>query len=599
MSNSVSVKKQGKRKKQEGVSEAADDSLLERKNSVATMDRFSSKSIEPDYERLLSPCKTVRDPVHGDITLNHFEVAIIDTRDFQRLRSMKQLGTTYLVYPGANHTRFEHALGTLYMVQLMIDKINSNSPEVKRGGIVEKRMLLLTRACALLHDFVNVPFGHTLETEGGLFAPEWKDGSRAKILLSPERKGGVGQIIVGLVDKEFLNEITAILSATDNEELAKKEGYPIIEKLDHPYVADIVGNTVCADILDYLRRDIYYTGIQDRYDERFLTYLYIENRGKNKNRLVIRLWKKGRMRRDVLSELLKLLRLRYSMAERVYFHHTKVAASAMIIRAVDDFLGDGNSTTLLEHGDESLLALLENRTGTISQKIVEKLRRRQLYKCVYECPYIERKAEEAESEHVHKNAQRYRDEQIRRTTEEQIEAQNLLNPGSVIIYDPDPDMQLKEADVRVLWQDEETVFKLSDKALPEPSTKNQVEEIKALHRHLWKLRVFLDPRLAVDKDGKWTGLARNVAYDCEQIFKVTNGIPDLRPTPEERDFRERAIERLGDMLARHPEKKQLTHPEKKSLLQRAEREFKPQEVRLTPMKLMQWLIELRNESKSD
>jgi len=569
------------------------------KSDVTRIDQFAPKSTGPDYDKLLSQCATVRDPVHGDIVLNDLEVAIIDTPDFQRLREMKQLGTTHLVYPGANHTRFEHSLGTLSMAQLMMDKINSNPREIRRTTIVDKRTVLLTRACALLHDFVNVPFGHTLEVEGALFDPDWRDKSRATILLSPTRKGGVGEIIVSLVGEDFLNDIIEILSATDDEELAGK-GYPLIANIKYPYIADIVGNTVCADLLDYLRRDIYYTGIRDAYDERFLTYLFIENKGEYKGRLAIALWKKGRMRRDVLSELLKLLRLRYSMAERVYFHRTKIAASAMLIRAVDDFLGDGNSTVLLEHGDQSLFSAMESRKGTVSQRIVEKLRRRKLYECVYECPYIERKAEQTESECVHKNATAYRDKRTRRDTEERIEIQNLLDPGSIIIYDPDPRMQLKEADVRVRWQDEQEIFKLSDENFPEPVTRNQVEEIKTLHRNLWKLRVFLDHDIAIDNEGNWTSLAKDVAYDCWQIFEVTNGIQELRPTSQQLDYRQRAIERLGDWLAEHPEEKQLTHPEKKLLLQRAAREVgmsrKPE--KLTPEKTRQWLREIREESKS-
>jgi len=70
---------------------------------------------------LLSPHKTIRDAIHGDIMITRLETAIIDTKEFQRLRKIRQLGPTHLIYPSANHTRFEHSLGTLYMSQYLFE----------------------------------------------------------------------------------------------------------------------------------------------------------------------------------------------------------------------------------------------------------------------------------------------------------------------------------------------------------------------------------------------------------------------------------------------------------------------------------------------
>ena len=60
----------------------------------------------------------LRDPVHDDIYLTHEELAVLDTPEMQRLRGVKQLGTAYLVYPGAVHTRFDHSIGTLFVARL-------------------------------------------------------------------------------------------------------------------------------------------------------------------------------------------------------------------------------------------------------------------------------------------------------------------------------------------------------------------------------------------------------------------------------------------------------------------------------------------------
>ena len=65
----------------------------------------------------------LRDPVHGDVYLTHEELRVLDTPEVQRLRGIKQLGTAYLVYPGAVHTRFDHSIGTVHVAQKMIEAI--------------------------------------------------------------------------------------------------------------------------------------------------------------------------------------------------------------------------------------------------------------------------------------------------------------------------------------------------------------------------------------------------------------------------------------------------------------------------------------------
>lgn len=71
----------------------------------------------------LEPGKVITDPVHGDIHLTHLEMAIVDSLPFQRLRRVRQLGTTHLVYPGATHTRFAHSIGAVKVAQDLIDII--------------------------------------------------------------------------------------------------------------------------------------------------------------------------------------------------------------------------------------------------------------------------------------------------------------------------------------------------------------------------------------------------------------------------------------------------------------------------------------------
>ena len=94
--------------------------------------------------------------------------------------------------------------------------------------------------------------------------------------------------------------------------------------------SDIVGGAISADLLDYLRRDTYFCGLSQNYDSRIFESFVIDN-----GRLVMNLEKHGILRRDALSELVNLLRIRYTLSERVYFHHTKIASGAMISKAVE------------------------------------------------------------------------------------------------------------------------------------------------------------------------------------------------------------------------------------------------------------------------
>src|SRR5258706_5522318 len=95
--------------------------------------------------------KLIRDAVHGDIEIGSLEVELIDTPEFQRLRAIRQLGTAYLVYPSAMHTRFEHSLGTLWMAHRLVQSIR----RTHSVSLDEDRLI---RVASLLHDIMHIPF---------------------------------------------------------------------------------------------------------------------------------------------------------------------------------------------------------------------------------------------------------------------------------------------------------------------------------------------------------------------------------------------------------------------------------------------------------
>src|ERR1051326_9157906 len=103
----------------------------------------------------MSKGKLIRDAVHGDIEMGALEIELIDTPEFQRLRGIRQLGTAYLVFPSAVHTRFEHSLGTSWMAHRVLNS-------VRRTHAISADDECLVRVAALLHDITHIPFGHTL-----------------------------------------------------------------------------------------------------------------------------------------------------------------------------------------------------------------------------------------------------------------------------------------------------------------------------------------------------------------------------------------------------------------------------------------------------
>src|ERR1051326_2591800 len=133
----------------------------------------------------MSKKKLIRDAVHGDIEMTALEVELMDTPEFQRLRGIKQLGTAYLVFPSAVHTRFEHSLGTSWMANRILQA-------VRRNYAVPEDDVRVIELAALLHDITHIPFGHPLEDERRVLPRHDKDEDRVDYFL---RVSTVGRIL--------------------------------------------------------------------------------------------------------------------------------------------------------------------------------------------------------------------------------------------------------------------------------------------------------------------------------------------------------------------------------------------------------------------
>ncbi|WP_027420638.1 HD domain-containing protein [Crocinitomix catalasitica] len=230
--------------------------------------------------------KIINDPVHGFITIpDELIFDLIEHPYFQRLRRIKQLGLSHLVYPGANHTRFHHALGAMHLMTQAIAVLRSKDVE-----ITAEEQLGVTIAI-LLHDIGHGPFSHTLEHS----------------LLKSVHHEDISILFMERLNEEFDNRLDLALQ---------------IFKDEHPkkFLHQLVSSQLDMDRLDYLQRDSYFTGVSEGVvgSDRIITMLNVAN-----NQLVIEA--KG------IYSIENFIGARRIMYWQVYMHKTVVSSELMLI----------------------------------------------------------------------------------------------------------------------------------------------------------------------------------------------------------------------------------------------------------------------------
>ena len=424
-----------------------------------------------------SPWFVIRDAVHGDIYLTREEGRILDCLEMQRLRGIRQLGLAHLVYPSARHSRFEHSIGTLHMAQAMIDAIRRNArldPATCRD--IDDDEARAIRAAALVHDVTHIPFGHNIEDQSGLL-PRHDEAARFEDMLGDGRELGRELAAQGLRDA-----VLALLGARESQWA--------------PFSAQMVSDTICSDLMDYLRRDSYFTGLQVSYDARIVGYFRVDPQDE---RLYVDCEKNGLLRDDIVSEVLRMLQARYYFSERVYYHHAKIAAGAMVARAVETALREEwlAPSELYDMTDEGLLLELARRNDPKRRSIaqlLERLARRVLYKRVAVFPWA---SNQGMQDRLIDDFFAPRAAQTRGAWEREREAEIRDRFGceeQVLFYCPNRRMQLKEVGtlVRVPWSDTLEPLSAFKDRLP------RIADLEQSYLRLWKAYVFtssVDPQV--------------------------------------------------------------------------------------------------------
>ena len=275
--------------------------------------------------------KFIRDSLHGNLQLNDFEVKLVDTPQIQRLRRIKQLGFTYLVYPGANHTRFEHSIGTMSLASRLADNLKLDD---------ENKQIL--RICGILHDAGHGPFSHV--SEGVL------DTSHEKLTSKLIKESQLSDIISEKFDTQRITETIAGKGPI---------GSAISGELD-------------VDRMDYLLRDSYYTGVAYGVID-VERLIYNMELGKN---IVLR--QKG------VQAAESMLLARYFMYPSVYQHHTTRIINSMFRKCLKNLFETGkiDARNIYQYDDLDIITTARAQTGYIKD-MINKLDNRELFKTVF------------------------------------------------------------------------------------------------------------------------------------------------------------------------------------------------------------------------
>lgn len=230
--------------------------------------------------------KIINDPIYGFVSIpSDFIFELIEHPWFQRLRHIRQLGLTYLVYPGALHTRFHHALGAMHLVSSAIDVLKNKGHEISEK---EAEGVLIA---ILLHDIGHGPFSHALEHS----------------LVSNVHHESLSNLIMQRLNHEFNNRLDLALQIFNNSYHKK-------------FLHQLVSGQLDMDRLDYLRRDSFYTGVSEGVvsSDRIISMLNVAN-----DSLVIE--GKG------IYSIEKFIVARRLMYWQVYLHKTVLVAENMLV----------------------------------------------------------------------------------------------------------------------------------------------------------------------------------------------------------------------------------------------------------------------------
>jgi HD superfamily phosphohydrolase len=371
---------------------------------------------------------------------------------------------------------------------------------------VEER--LAARCYALVHDITHIPFGHTIEDELGFYVRHERNAERISRLISAER-----------------SSVGALLRSTDYGRAVLRELEQKDPKGRNVYIKGLVEGLAGADVLDYIDRDSYFCGLEHRVDSAiFRRFRVVPLPGVGAGRLVSQIYGKHGLRLDAEFALESVLLERFALFMKVYTHPAKIAAGAMLGKALSHLVGGKRSSvderTLESLGDLEVLHLLRTSTNRSARTLGEMLWRRELYRPVFRArpvPGTERALDRYATKLTQFREKKLVEPLDRRRHEGRIadRAGTGITPLDVIIYIGGGAPGLQK--VQQYVQRDPTSTEVRDEA--------HVPHLGIMQRHLalWSVYVFASPSVddaSAAKIGEAAedllGLTNEIAYERRQ-----------------------------------------------------------------------------------
>jgi uncharacterized protein len=294
--------------------------------------------------------EVIRDPLWDNVRVDRAALLALDTPTVQRLRYIRQVGHSFLVYPGATHTRFEHALGAYHLTRRAIASLE----EQGELGPATRDDCLAVRMAALLHDIGHYPFSHALEEAG---FPSHEALGVAKLT-----QGQLGERLVEIGGRDFPARIAALITGVSESPLQ-----------------GLISGSIDLDKVDYLSRDARMCGVPyGTVDvDRLLSSLTLVEVEPGR-------WEVGVQEKGV-SALESLLFAKYQMYRNVYWHHAVRSATCMFKRAVRQAVRRGSVTVehIAQATDDGLMELIVDRDRN---QLAAAIRARRLHKRALDLP---------------------------------------------------------------------------------------------------------------------------------------------------------------------------------------------------------------------
>jgi HD superfamily phosphohydrolase len=299
----------------------------------------------------------IKDPVHGYVYITEGEKEVIDSFPMQRLRRLRQLAGSEYVYPGANHTRFEHCVGVMYLA----GKVAEN-PHISR--IVSDEEADMVRVAALLHDVGHGPFSHVFEQ-----------------LLIRDLEKTHEDITSWIVEKSEVGEKVAKMGFKPEEVGALAVGK--LHKQGRAFLDQIISSAVDVDKQDFIVRDTFHTGAEYGFIDVFRLIHALDVLGED---LAVEL--------GALSALEAFIIARIESFKSIYFHRVGRAAQIMLAAAMEKANEELGLTAFktpeeyLAMDDYTIWSALKRCEK--SKRIIADLEQRRMLKCAYERTFYEK-----------------------------------------------------------------------------------------------------------------------------------------------------------------------------------------------------------------